>query len=116
MADPLRLAQVVAWVRGHLGALLLRHWQFDSVLASVPEQADNWRREGEAVPDYVDLVLVARVFNRFGRGDALDVPPLDEMPAFMKLPISRFGPDAGLQTLQEAEREIAGLVRTLQST
>jgi HD-like signal output (HDOD) protein len=113
--DPSRLAQVVAWVRGRLGGLLLRHWQFDPALASVPEQASAWWREGEAGPDDVDLVLVARVFARFGREGELGAPPLEQMPAFLKLPISRFGPDAGLQTLHEAEREIATLIRTLQA-
>jgi HD-like signal output (HDOD) protein len=115
MDDSGRLDEVVAWVRGHLGGLLLRHWRFDPALAAVAEQSDAWWRKGEAEPDYVDLVLVARVFAHFGQAEALGAPSLDEMPAFLKFPISRFGPDAALQTLQEAQREIAGMIRTLQS-
>lgn len=112
--DPATMDLVIGRMKGQLGTLLLRHWQFDESLVSIPQEADNWLRDHEGPADYVDIVLVSRIHSQFGgkKGGAM-LQSLRDMPAFQKLPISRFGPDASIQLIEEANEEIGMLKQLL---
>lgn len=106
--------QLLQRLQGKLGGLLLRHWGFSEEIAAVPEHAEDWFYDNGGKADYVDIVLVARVHALFGQPGA-ELPALQEMPSYSKLPISRFGADASIQLIEEANEEIGILMQMLQA-
>ncbi len=112
--DPRTMDLLLGRLQARLGSALLKHWGFDPQLVPIPEQADDWMRESEGKPDYVDVVLVARVHAMFGakKGNSL-VRSLDSMPAFRKFPLSRLGAGASVQLIEEAREEIASMMEIL---
>ncbi len=104
---------LLARLRGPLGTFVLKAWQFDSDLAEVPKQAENWSRRVPGAADYADVVQVAHVHAGFGEAGAR-APSLPELPAFAKLPVSRLGPDASLELLAQSAQEINEVIHILQ--
>ncbi len=116
LESPDTLDLMVGRLRSRLGSALLRHWQFDEALIPIPEEADDWLRDsGQDAPDYVDVILVARIHALFGqqKGSTM-LRSLGSMPAFQKFPISRLGPDASIQLIEEAQEEIGSMMHLLQ--
>lgn len=109
---------ILGRLRSRLGSALLRHWGFDEQLIPIPQEADDWLRDsGSEQPDYVDVVLVSRVHARFGqKGGSAMLRSLGTMPAFQKFPISRLGPDASIQLIQEAQGEIGAMMHLLRGS
>ena len=104
---------VIQELRASLGRQILEEWNFDSVLADASVEAENWLREGEAAADYVDVVIVAQIHSYFGKKGAANLPPLLSTPAFLKLGLSKLGPDASLEVLFEAEQDIRHIMTML---
>lgn len=102
-------------LQGKLGAVLLRHWQFDEEFHDIPLAVNNLHYEsGSSKPCYADILLVAKVHSRFGRkgaDEALAVLPT--MPAFLKLPMHHFWPRGSLEVLEKSSAEIDALVALL---
>lgn len=108
-----KLNYVIQELRGPLGRQILEKWNFDAVLSDVSENAENWLRKGEAAADYVDVVIVAQLHSYFGKERSADLPNLVSIPAFLKLGLSKMGPDASLEVLFEAERSIQKIMTML---
>lgn len=96
-----------------LGRLVLEHWQLGADLLEVVGHAGDWQRIGHAVPDYVDIVLLAQRHADMGRPGCDQGPAIDAMPAFRKLELGRLTPRKSIRALEEAEREILELRRIL---
>lgn len=105
--SPQRLTHLTNTLKGALGNFILRAWQFDHELASLPKEIDNWMRDPAPEPDYADLVNVARAYHAIGKPSASNTPKLYELPAFKKLPLCDLGPKECIQTLKDAEMEMA---------
>ena len=112
--DERRLFRVIAEFQGKLGSLILTKWQFDEELIQLPQEAENWRRDIKGPADYIDIVVVARVYSQFGSENKKNVPRLDEVPAFSKLSISKLGADASIELLRESQNEISEVMQMLQ--
>lgn len=108
-----KLNFVIQELRGPLGRQILEKWNFDTALCDVTEQAENWLRESEAEADYVDVVIVAQIHSYFGKDERSDLPNLLQTPAFLKLGLSKLGPDASLEVLFEAEQGIQKIMTML---
>lgn len=108
-----KLNYIIQELRGPLGRKILEKWNFDAVLSDVSEDAENWLREGGAVADYVDVVIVAQLHSYFGKERSADLPNLVATPAFLKLGLSKMGPDASLEVLFEVERSIQKIMTML---
>ncbi|MCB1803073.1 MAG: HDOD domain-containing protein [Gammaproteobacteria bacterium] len=96
-----------------LGRFVLEHWKLGDDLVDVVDHAGDWRRIGYAVPDYVDIVLLAQRHADMGRPGIDQGPPIDSLPAFRKLELGRLTPRKSIRVLEEAEREIVELRRIL---
>ena len=70
-------------------------------------------REIETAADYVDVVIVAQIHSYFGKENSADLPPLLSTPAFLKLGLSKLGPDASLEVLFEARQSIQNIMAML---
>ncbi|WJW75247.1 HDOD domain-containing protein [Thiohalobacter sp. IOR34] len=113
-AADMPLEDILRRLRGPLGSFVLQTWRFDSDMVAVPKRAEDWRRAAEGPVDYADIVQVAHVHSLFGSHQAASLPPLPELPAFRKLPISRLGPDVSLELLEQSQREINEVIGILQ--
>lgn len=111
--DEKRIFRIIGSLQGKLGSMILRKWQFDEELVDLPVEAQNWRRDTGNTVDYIDIVVVARVYSQFGSGKK-NLPRLEEIPAFSKLSISKLGADAGIEMLRESQNEIAEVMQMLQ--
>ena len=108
-----KLNYVIQELRASLGRKILEEWNFDSALSDASAEAENWLREGKAVADYVDVVIVAQIHSYFGKENSANLPPLLSTPAFLKLGLSKLGPDASLEVLFEAEQDIRNIMTML---
>ncbi len=100
------LDHVIDQLRGEIGAMILRKWDFPPELLSVPLEAEHWQRDSGGTPDYNDIVIIAQLHSYFGTPQAAKLPVMIETPAFQKLPISEEGPAKSLEILVEARSEI----------
>lgn len=106
--------QVVSKLKGKLGLLVLKSWGFDDDLLRVPLESEHWTRDPEAMPDYADVVMLAKVFSGFGSRQRLyHPPPITELPAFHKFPLGALGPEGSVELLEEAAEEINRVKRML---
>jgi len=108
-----KLNFVIQELRASLGRQILEKWNFDAALSDASAEAENWLREGKAVADYVDVVIVAQIHSYFGKEGGANLPPLLSTPAFLKLGLSKLGPDASLEVLFEAEQDIQNIMAML---
>ncbi|HHC72553.1 MAG TPA: HDOD domain-containing protein [Thiotrichales bacterium] len=100
------LERILRQLRAPLGSLVLQAWQFDRELVEVPRRVEEWGEAAEGPIGCLDIVQVAHVHSLFGTGGVSRPPPLYELPAFRRLPISRLGPDASLELLEQSQQEI----------
>ena len=108
-----KLNFVIQELRASLGRQILEKWNFDSALSDASSESENWLRDSKAVADYVDIVIVAQIHSFFGKEKGANLPPLLSTPAFLKLGLSKSGPDASLEVLFEAEQGIQGIMTML---
>jgi len=112
LADERLLDRILARLRGQMGTLVLKAWDFDEDLIRVPMEAEHWTRDPAPMPDYADVVLLANIFSEFGSGKAL--PDLANLPAFQKFPLGALGPEGGVEVLEEAQDQIRAVMAMLQ--
>ncbi len=100
-----------------LGCRMLRDWGFDEELANVPVGIlcfERFEPDAPARPARcAGLVQVAWIHAGFGNRAGHAGPPLPELASFRRLPISRLGPDASLEVLEQSREEIRELARLL---
>ena len=113
LEEPERLDTVIASLRGELGRQILTTWKFDEDLVTVPEAAEDWWRDADTHPDYVDIVIVAQAHSAFGKHEAKGLPSVVEMPVFKKLNLDQKGPEGSLELLSDAKDEINATMQLL---
>lgn len=96
-----------------VGVVLLRHWEFDDEMIEVAQTRKDWRRDTQRGIDLADLVMVARWHASVGNDQPHDLPPVDELPAFGKLPLGDVTDDARLGILLKADTEVRELMQLL---
>ncbi len=113
LEDSQLLDHVIQRLRGRIGSLVLRSWEFDEALTTIPLAVDNWSRDPRPMPDYGDVVLLANIFARFGSQRTYDGPPMVTLPAFNKFPLGALGPEGGVEVLELARDEINATMQML---
>jgi len=105
---------VVSKLSSTVGTMVLQQWNFDEQLISVPENFENWFYNESKMADYTDLVIVANIHSRYGQSNQHEhLPSLVDLPAFKKLGLSQFGPEASMGILLEAQEDIRQASRML---
>lgn len=113
LASEEKLNFVIQKLRASLGRQILQEWNFDTALSDVSAESENWARDSGQAADYVDVVIVAQIHSYFGANKRENLPPLLSTPAFLKLSLSKMGPDASLEVLIEAEQDIRTMMAML---
>lgn len=105
--------QIIQKLRGPLGTLILKYWKFDTELTHIPQEAENWLRQNNKPIDYIDIVIVAQALSLIKKPYHLNVPQLDEIPAYHKFCLNKLGPDASIELLSEAQEELDSMLGLL---
>jgi HD-like signal output (HDOD) protein len=114
--DPEMLDQIAAQLRGEIGVLTLRQLGFDKEFIDIAARAEDWMRAGEAVPDYLDVVLLAQLHALVGTPQMHDVPRIDKIPAFRKLAGGALSPRGSMAIIDGAQRDIEELRSLLETS
>jgi len=93
-------------LRIDVGLLTLRRWRLQETFGDVIREAENWRRVGCAIPQNVDVVILAQLHALVGNSRGTGLPRLDTVPAFSKLARGELTPRHSLTLLEEAEADI----------
>jgi len=101
--------------QGEVGAMVLKKWDFPPDIAMIPETSMDWMRDHQAVPDLVDVILVARLHCMGQQAYPADAPPLGEIPALQRIAGEDAGPEFSLRLIQQAGKEIDELGSLLNS-
>lgn len=100
------LDTVIKNVRGQIGTMILRKWEFPESLQDVPADAENWMRSTDFAADYSDIVIIAQLHSFIGTPEMKELPAIDSVPAFKRLKLSQLTPTMSLKILDEAKQEI----------
>jgi len=110
--DPEKLDQAIEQLQASLGQKIIERWKLGDDISVVPLAIDNWQREHDGA-DYADVVQIAHIHSQFGQRDAQRVPPLNQLPAFNRLSLSKMGPHAGIELIEQASDDINATIRLL---
>ncbi len=100
-------------LRGQLGAMVLRLWQFDEDLINVALDAEDWSRDSHEQADYCDIVIIAQLHSYVGTPMMTRLPAIDQVPAYAKLALGELGPRKSLKVLEEAREEVSEVHKLL---
>lgn len=107
--------QLIDSLKAEIGALTLHQWHFDLDMIDLARDAEHWHRVGTAIPDYLDVVLIAQLHAFIGTPEAaqMNLPPIDRIPAFYKLALGQLTPRHSLGVIENASKEIDEVERLL---
>ncbi len=111
--DPEVLDRLIDQLRDEIGVQTMRHWGFDQQFIDIAARAEDWQRPGDAIPDYVDVVILAQLHAYIGTSRMAELPRIDEVPAFRKLAGGTLTPRGSMMIIDNASREIEELRRLL---
>ena len=113
MEHPALLDTVIHKLRGEIGAMTLKQWNFADEYIDVAIHAEDWFDDRSAEPTYTDLVLVAQLHSFAGKPMMKNIPRLDLVPAFHKLALGELSPTLSIRILDKAKNDIAALERLI---
>ncbi len=94
-------------LRGDIGAMVMKKWEFEPDLISVANEAENWQRDnGEDKADYCDIVIMAQLHGFVGTPTMAALPAIDQVPAYRKLVDGELTPRMSLNILEEAREDV----------
>jgi len=107
------LDEVLNNLKGSIGSILLRQWDFDVSYAVTSEQAYQWDRQSTSTPDYCDLVQVALLHSSLVGGEKIPGPALTQLPAFRRLKMGNTDPADDIKKLTELSNRITEMMNNL---
>jgi len=114
MVEEAILDETIARMRGELGAMILRRWNFGPSVVSAARDAENWLFSQNRAANFTDLLIVAQVHDRMLAGQAKGLPALDRISAIQRVLGEQASPETSLEILQEAKAQIEAMRRALQ--
>ena len=103
----------IGCLRGLVGNIVLKHWNFDQGLAQVPMSITDMLEPIPGPMSYTDLVRIAKLHAVAGSPAESQYPPLTEVPSFNKFAKLLSGPEASINALREARSDIEAVRNTL---
>lgn len=109
-----KLDQLVQGLKGEVGALILRHWNFPQSYVDCVLHCNDWFRDSSKSIDYTDLVILAQLLSHIGTPRMARLPSPDLLPAFHKLAAGNPDPLFSLNVLDQASAEIKAVEQLLE--
>jgi HD-like signal output (HDOD) protein len=100
------LKQALPYIRGSVGATILRQWDFPEELINIPLYADDWYHNKSEKLDLTDVVILARLHSKIGKPGMTGLPAITSIPAASKLTNVTPSPENSLQIIHEAKHKI----------
>lgn len=102
-------------LQGQVGCFILSKWHFPEHLQTLPNLASHWYYDAAPNLQISDIVLLARYHAQLGTGHKQKLPPLNTLPAFLKLGDNSLTPDMSLKALHDAKQQIAEAISFFRS-
>lgn len=109
VSDQAQLEQVLEHLTPELSAMIMEQWQFDEDFRTAALNQNQWFREHDGAADYTDILTIAHLHAHVRERVALQLPRIDETPAFEKLAMGKLTPNLSLFVLEEARAHIQEL-------
>jgi HD-like signal output (HDOD) protein len=97
----------ITTLQGAVGVYILKKWNFPESLQHIPKQSANWFYDATPSLQLSDIVLLARFHSQLENVQMQKLPPLNTLPAFLKLGDNSLTPDMSLQVLRDSKHQIA---------
>lgn len=113
--DAETLELTIQRMRGELGAMILRTWNFSSTIVASARDAENWKRSNNGKADFTDLLIVAQVHERLRKHQLEGLPPMEEISAIGRVLGEDATPEQSLEILHEAKAQADEMRSVLQT-
>ncbi|MET0069840.1 MAG: HDOD domain-containing protein [Candidatus Thiodiazotropha sp.] len=107
--NPELLDRIIENLKGEVGAMVLRKWEFPDYFVQAALHAEDWMEDISHEADYVDLVVVAQLHAYVGTPKMYSLPRLDLVPAFHKLALGKLTPRHSIGIIDNAKDQIREL-------
>ncbi|MBT3045390.1 MAG: HDOD domain-containing protein [Candidatus Thiodiazotropha sp.] len=107
--NPELLDRIIENLKGEVGAMVLRKWEFPDYFVQAALHAEDWMEDISHEADYVDLVVVAQLHAYVGTPKMHSLPRLDLVPAFHKLALGKLTPRHSIGIIDNAKDQIREL-------
>jgi HD-like signal output (HDOD) protein len=107
--DPEQLDLIINRLKGEVGAMVLRKWEFPDYFVQAALHAEDWMEDISDEPDYIDLVVIAQLHAYIGTPMMHHLPRLDLVPAFHKLALGKLTPRHSIGIIDNAKDQIREL-------
>ncbi|MBT2988444.1 MAG: HDOD domain-containing protein [Candidatus Thiodiazotropha sp. (ex Ctena orbiculata)] len=107
--NPELLDRIIENLKGEVGAMVLRKWEFPDYFVQSALHAEDWMEDISHEADYVDLVVVAQLHAYVGTPKMHSLPRLDLVPAFHKLALGKLTPRHSIGIIDNAKDQIREL-------
>ena len=104
--DPEALENSIGRLRGELGAMILRKWNFPTAVIAGARDAEHWTRNRIGEADYTDLLVVAQVHELLRKQKLATLPPMEKITAMKRVLGEDATPEKSLEVLHEAKVQI----------
>lgn len=106
------LDEVIAALRGQVGAMVLRQWKFGNETVSIALEAEDWQRDPVAQAEYTDVIVIAQQL-LLSEEQPEQLEQAMQLPAWHKLARGKLDGDIVAQVLQEARSDVADVLQLL---
>jgi HD-like signal output (HDOD) protein len=106
LANPATLHDILVHLTPELSAMVLEGWGFEAEFISAAQHQNQWFRDHDGNADYTDVLLISHLHAQVHERARLQLPRIDEVPAFEKLALGQLTPDLSLEVLEEARQQI----------
>ena len=113
LSDPAQLDLAISKLRGQVGSMILRKWEFPDDIVTTAIEVEDWNRDSVTTPDCCDVVMVAQLLSYVGTPKAKEVPPLGKVSATKRLATVGLEPQACREIIAEARETIRRLCKAL---
>lgn len=93
--------------QGMIGTFILKKWDFPESLEKIPIICQNWYFDDSSEFNLADIIILAKFHSLMGSQAISMLPPINTLPAFLKLGNNALSADMSLQILHEAKQQIS---------
>jgi HD-like signal output (HDOD) protein len=104
--SPDELESTIPYIRGPVGAFLLKVWDFPADLIEIPVLAEEWYHDSGNVLALSDIVILSKLHSYVGTRRMVELPAINSIPACAKLKDGRLSPTHTLNVLHGAKDRI----------
>ena len=107
------IEHIIDKLRGVVGSMVIRNWDFAPQLATVVECGHDWSHDAGSELCMCDVVIIAQIYYLLKNHQLDGLPPIDKVPAFRKLFKDKSDPQFVVKVLEEAHEEISEVMKIL---